>query len=309
MISCAPLWIALALCSAGMLGFYDLLKKLAVRNAAPHIALWISTVAGWLLLLPLYWGSGAEVIGSSSSFFVRQLTLSQHAAVLVKAGIVSASWLLSFWALQRLPLSLAAPLRASSPVFTGLLAVWWFGERPSMGQGLGLAFIFYGYFGLARVGRKEGIVFEANRAVFALMVATLLGAVSGLYDKYLLSELALPPTTVQFWFSSYNLLLQTLAVAWLIRANKNHRAALERPRFRITWSAVLVGVTLVVADQFYFRALAQPGALVSVVSMVRRSNVLVSFLLARVVLSELHFAEKARKLVWVILGLLFLLLK
>jgi transporter family protein len=38
-----------------------------------------------------------------------------------------------------------------------------------------------------------------------------------------------------------------------------------------------VGVLLVIADRFYFLAVHEPDALISVVSVIRRSNVLISF--------------------------------
>jgi transporter family protein len=73
------------------------------------------------------------------------------------------------------------------------------------------------------------------------------------------------------------------------------------------WSIPTLGMLLVVADALYFSALAQDEALVSVVSVVRRSNVLVSFTLGSLLFREQLLRQKALALLGVLLGLSLLL--
>ena len=42
------------------------------------------------------------------------------------------------------------------------------------------------YYLFSIIGRSEGVLFERNRWVWMLLAGTLVGAVSGLYDKHLL---------------------------------------------------------------------------------------------------------------------------
>jgi uncharacterized membrane protein len=56
----------------------------------------------------------------------------------------------------------------------------------------------------------------------------------------------------------------------------------------------------------YFYALSVPGALVSIVSMIRRGSVLVSFLFGAVVFHEKNLKSKAVDLALVLLGMIFL---
>lgn len=149
--------------------------------------------------------------------------------------------------------------------------------------------------------KREGIVFRSDRWVGFLFLGTLIGAASGLYDKYLLQELALPPFTLQFWFTFYGAGLQLGLWWWLVRGMPA-KGPLE---FR-GW-IVLVGSLLVVADQFYFEAVASEGALISVVSVVRRSNVLVSFAFGAVLFRERLLGQKALALAGVLVGLVLLL--
>ena len=71
---------------------------------------------------------------------------------------------------------------------------------------------------------------------------------------------------------------------------------------------LLVSLFLSAADFAYFYALSLPGAMISVVSMVRRSSVLVSFFVGAFVFREKNIRSKVLDLLLVLLGMLFLYL-
>jgi drug/metabolite transporter (DMT)-like permease len=104
-----------------------------------------------------------------------------------------------------------------------------------------------------------------------LLAGTILGAVSSLYDKYLLGRAHFTVPTVQAWFSIYLVVLSTpFAIGW-------QRRWWERHEFHWRWTIPVIALTLLVADYIYFGALRQPGSLVSVVMSLRRGNTLVAF--------------------------------
>ena len=70
----------------------------------------------------------------------------------------------------------------------------------------------------------------------------------------------------------------------------------------------LVSLFLSMADFAYFYALSLDGALISVVSMVRRGSVLVSFCVGAYVFHEKNLRGKAFDLLLVLIGMLFLYL-
>lgn len=294
-------WLYLAIASAAVLGLYDVCKKSALVDNAVLPTLWGSTFASWLMLLPL--GAASLSFGVSSlpaAIAVLDLSGPEHLCVLLKSAIVTSSWMLTFSAVKYLPISLAGPIRSTAPVFTLLGAVLIFAERPSLTEWCGIGIVLGGYTVFAVIGEAEGVGFRANRWLWVLLAGTLVGAASGLYDKVLLQRMMLPPVTLQFWFTTYNLLLQTLVVAALWWPRRSIQ------RFEWRRSVLLVGALLVIADQLYFRALASPGALLSVISLVRRSNVLVSFALGGWLFREQLLARKATGLALIALGLVVL---
>lgn len=297
-----PLWLLLALFSAVLLGFYDVSKKLAVRDNASLVVLFVATCSGLLCLMPSYVGSRIGVLSDDSLFFISQLPRRTHALLLAKAFLVTGSWVCSFVAIKHLPISLAAPLRSLSPLVTLFGAILFFSETPTLAQWSGMAMIFAGYFGFAWVGRKEGVRLEANRHVGLLLLGTVLGATSGLLDKFLLQRVGASASTVQFYFTLNNALLPALLLA-VLWGSKRAQVSV----FRFTWWAPAVGALLVCVDQFYFRALEEPEALISIVSLVRRSSLLITFTLGGIVFREQRLREKGVYLAVLLAGLVVLL--
>ena len=78
--------------------------------------------------------------------------------------------------------------------------------------------------------------------------------------------------------------------------------------FRWSWAIPLISVFLSVADFTYFTALSQDDSLISVVSMVRRGSVVVSFLCGALLFREKNLRSKALDLLLVLIGMLFLYL-
>jgi bacterial/archaeal transporter family protein len=298
------MWIYLGLCSACLLGFYDVCKKHAVRDNAVLPTLLISTAACAavtlpFLLLSLAWPEGL----AGTVFAVTPLSPRAHLLVALKAFLVAGSWMLVYFAMKHLPVTVVSPVRASAPVWTALGAVLLLGERPGVWQWLGLALTLVGFFALALSGRKEGIQFHRNRWVFFLFGGTLLGAASALYDKVLIHNLAFKPMSLQAWFTLYltAVIGVTVAVAWW-PGRRNTTP------FRWRWSMPLVGVLLAVADFLYYCALDE-GALISLLSPLRRSGVIVAFIAGGLLFREKNKRWKALGLAAILAGVLVLLLK
>ena len=70
---------------------------------------------------------------------------------------------------------------------------------------------------------------------------------------------------------------------------------------------LLIAVFIVGADMLYFFALKQEGALLSVVSLIRRCSVVVTFILGAIVFQEKKIKEKAIDLAILLAGMALLL--
>ena len=72
------------------------------------------------------------------------------------------------------------------------------------------------------------------------------------------------------------------------------------------WSIIFISIFLSAADFVYFYALSLPGAMISIVSMIRRGSVIVSFLFGAAIFHEKNLKAKFVDLLLVLLGMLFL---
>lgn len=260
----------LALLSALFLGCYDLGTKHAVRDNAVLPVLFFANLCSatiWCGLIALDRHGG----GLPAILQVAPLTPTQHLQLFAKSALVSASWLCSYFAVKHLPVSLASPIRATGPVWTLFGALLVLGERPGWLELLGVAITLASFVGLSLAGAKEGIHFHRNKWIWWLGAGTLLGACSGLYDRFLLHRQGFTAATVQAWFAIYlALLFAPLALAWKLRL-------WPRNVFHWRWSILVISFGLLIADFLYFHALRDSEALVSLVSSMRRGSTLVAF--------------------------------
>jgi drug/metabolite transporter (DMT)-like permease len=293
-------WLLLTIASAFLLGFYDYFKKVALRDNAVLPVLFGSVAAGALVWLPfVLWSAAAPESLPSPLLNVSGISPGGHLLLFLKAALVGASWLLGYYGIKSLPLSIATPIRATGPLWTITFAVLVFHESPSPKQWLGVAIILVSFFAFTFVGRREGIHFHRNKAVFFMIGATLLGAASSLYDKFLLQTAGLAPGEVQAWFTIYtSIILMPPMWLWLRSPNRHP--------FHWHWAIPVIGITLLAADILYFMAIAQPDALISLISPVRRASVIVSFLLGIVVFREKQIRSKGACVIGIITGVILL---
>ena len=97
-----------------------------------------------------------------------------------------------------------------------------------------------------------------------------------------------------------------MAIVLLIYLYKRKSGAETQVKFSWKWSILLISIFLSMADFAYFYALSLPGAMISIVSMVRRGSVIVSFLCGALLFREKNLKAKALDLCLVILGMIFL---
>ena len=282
-------WVTLALGSALFLGFYDIAKKKALTGNAVLPVLFFVSLTCAALLSPAYF------LGQIPS-----LSASEHLELLFKAAIVTSSWVFTFHAVSRLPLSITAPVRASAPIFTIAMAVAFMGERPSSFEWLGIGISLAGYFAMSVASRKETGHFFTNLWILSMFFGTFLGSVSGVYDKFLLQREKLDPLAIQFFYNIYMAMLQGILI---LVSRLLKKGAPSKTRFRFRPVILAVGVFLVAADRLYFLAVHDPDALISVVTIIRRSNVLISFLGGLFFFHERRSALKNLSMAGILLGL------
>ncbi len=296
------MWLLLAFCSAALLGFYDVFKKKSLNNNAVLPVLGLNTLFSSLIFLPLILISAyAPSVLNGSIFYVPEAGWEVHKFIILKSFIVLSSWIFGYFGMKHLPLTIVGPINATRPVMTLVGAMLIFGERLNIYQWIGVLLAIVSFFMLSRSGKKEGIDFKHDKWIWFIVLAAVLGAASGLYDKYLMGRFN--NMVVQAWYNIYQLFIMggVLMILWLPKRKST-------TPFRWDWCIILISIFLSAADFVYFYALGMDGSMISIVSMVRRGSVIVSFLFGAMVFREKNLKSKAVDLILVLIGMFFLYL-
>lgn len=282
-------WVLPILGSALTLGIYDVCKKHAVRENSVMPVLFLATLSGTVFFLIL---TGIRI-------FFAPVSLDWSAKVLLlvflKSVLVAASWAFVYYGLRELPVSIAAPLRSTAPLWSLIGAMLIFHEMPVRWQWLGIVLIFSGCLLFTLIGKKENFSWH-SRGFCCTMIGTLLGAASALYDKFLLATHHIPPATLQFHFSW--MLVAVLGAALLFK----HFSVPVKTGFQWRWSIVFTGVLLIIADALYFYALSLPDGQISILSLLRRSSVVVAFTVGGGIFREKLLLPKGAALIVILAG-------
>lgn len=294
------MWLLLAFCSAALLGFYDVFKKKSLAGNAVLPVLGLNTLFSSLIFLPFILISHFRPEWLQQTiFFVPDAGGEVHRYILLKSVIVLSSWTFGYFGMKHLPLTIVGPINATRPVMTLVGALLIFGERLNLYQWIGVLLAIVSFFLLSRSGKKEGIDFQHNRWIWFIVLAALLGAVSGLYDKYLMGRF--DNMVVQAWYNVYQLFLMGGVLMFLWWPKRKTTTP-----FHWDWCIILISVFLSAADFVYFYSLSLDGSMISIVSMVRRSSVLVSFFFGAMIFHEKNLKSKVIDLLLVLLGMIFL---
>ncbi|MBQ6038253.1 MAG: EamA family transporter [Bacteroidaceae bacterium] len=292
----------LAFLSAALLGIYDTFRKQSLKDNAVLPVLFLNTIFLSLMFLPFILVSTfSPHVLEGSIFFVPQAGWEVHRYILLKSCIVLSSWIFGYFATKHLPLTIIGPINATRPVMVLIGALLLFGERLNLYQWIGVTLAIISFFLLSRSGKKEGIDFKHNRWIFLLVMAAVMGAVSGLYDKYLMKQFA--PMLVQSWYNIYQVFIMCpiILLLWYPQRKKS-------TPFQWRWTIPCISLFLGAADFAYFYALSYPDAMISVISMIRRGSVVVSFACGALVFHEKNLKSKIVDLILVLIGMFFLYL-
>lgn len=300
------MWLILAFVSAALLGFYDTSKKASLKDNAVLPVLFLNTVFSTLIFSPFLldhiggfgWFEGTVLDTKAVSFNDSGLIV-PHLAVVLKAFIVLSSWICGYFGLKHLPLTIVGPINATRPVLVLVGAMLIFGEKLNVFQWTGVLLAILSIFLMSRAGKKEDIDFKNNKWIWCVALATIMGAISGLYDKYIMKSLS--PMFVQSWFNFYQMIIMSVICCFIWYPSRK-----KTTPFRWTWAIPLISVFICLADFAYFSSLSEPDSMISVVSLVRRSSVIISFICGVLIFKERNIKAKMLDLGLILLGMAFI---
>lgn len=296
------MWLLLGLFSAVLLGFYDVTKKLALQNNAVIPVLFAATLISSVLLLPLpilsyFFPSQMQ----HTWVYVPPIDARTHFFIFLKSLLVLASWIFGYFSFKHLPITIITPIEATRPLWTLIGAIVIFSEQLSPIQWIGVIITLVSFYLFSITGKKEGFRFAHNKWIWFSIIASLLGAASGLYDKFLLKQFN--RMAVQSYYVFYQAIIMGIIVLLLWYPKRKETTPFQ-------WRKAIIGISffLTLADFLYFFALSNPDAMISLLTVVRRSGVVVSFSIGAILFREKNITVKAICLLGVIIGTLLLLL-
>ena len=299
------MWTLLAFISALCLGFYDISKKIALRDNHVLDVLTLSVCFSAVMLsVPLLLSRLCPDIMTGTHFYVPPMDGQAHLFTLLKSAIVLSSWVCAYVALKHLPISLVSPMQATRPMWTLIGALILFGERLNTWQWLGVLLALGSIFAFS-FGKKSQITNHKsqidNKYYIALALAIFIGACSGLYDKYLMRRY--DHNAVQVYYTLYQALM--MLITWLIVNRKssiiNHKSSIKK-----TGVIALISLFLIISDNVYMLALRDPDSLIAVVSTIRRGGAVIGFAYGLIFLRETDPLPKILCMLGICAGLLCL---
>lgn len=304
-------WVILAFLSALCLGFYDVSKKVALRDNSVVDVLTASVlVSSGILIVPLLISRLMPDALSGSLLYVPPMDIQGHLLTILKSAIVLSSWICAYVALKHLPISIVSPWQATRPMWTLIGALLIFGERLNSWQwagvvlAIGSIFVF-SFFnrpaGLSPKKRLRGLALQPEAKYYiALALAIVIGACSGLYDKYIMR--LYDHNAVQVYYTLYQ------AAMMLVFCYIHHKRHPSERGFHITniRPVALISVFLVLSDNVYMLALQDPSSMIAVVSTIRRGGTVIGFGYGLLFLKEKDPVKKILCMIGIIAGLICL---
>jgi transporter family protein len=289
------MWLLLAFLSAALLGFYDASKKAALKDNAVLPVLLLNTLFSTIIFSPYLISGMAGNTGLAAD------ALKAHMLVVLKAAIVLSSWIAGYFGMKHIPITIVGPLNATRPVLVLVGAMLIFGERLNWSQWTGVTLSIASIYLMSRSSKKENIDFASNKWMIFVAIGVIMGAVSGLYDKFIMRHL--DPIFVQSWFNFYQLIMMgaVCMIAW-------YPTRKQTTPFRWSWAIPLISIFVSAADFAYYNALSRPESMISVVSLIRRGSVLISFACGALIFKERNLKAKAFDLILILLGMIFVYL-
>ncbi len=299
------MWTILAFISALCLGFYDISKKIALRENRVVDVLTISVcISALLLSVPLSLSRLCPEVMTGTPFYVPQLDGEAHLYTILKSVIVLSSWVFAYISLKHLPLSVVSPMQATRPMWTLVGALLIFGERLNTWQWIGVCLAIGTVF-VFSFKNKSKIKNQKinNRYYIALALAILIGACSGLYDKYLMRRY--DHNAVQVYYTFYQALM--MLIVWVIVNRKNLQSSITNLQsIKNIGVIALISLFLIISDNVYMLALRDPDSLIAVVSTIRRGGAVIGFAYGLIFLKEPDPWHKVLCMVGILAGLLCL---
>lgn len=279
-------WMLLVLAYGVLKGIRDIAKKKALTKNGVVEVLFVYTLLAFLFVTPEVKNAGG-------------VPLKEMLLIAFKSFIIFIAFLCSFYAIEKMPISLYGVLDLSRMLFSMLLGVVVLKEKLGLYQIIGLVLVSGGLLLLRYrppflkkksvsvngedatcVERESGKGEKIATYIFVLaFVSTFLNAVSGNLDKILMSTGNVTDGQLQFWYMLFMLAYYAIYVI-VTRTKINWRSVLKNG---YVW---LISVLFIIADRCLFIANGIAGSRVTVMTLLKQICCVVTIVGGRVIFKE-----------------------
>lgn len=266
------LWVIFVLLYGIFKGAREPIKKKVLEKHDLLSALFAYTFIGFLMTVPM----AHDVFSIDAKTFV---------LIGVKSFVLFFAWLATFAAVKKLSVSFYSVMDLSRVVFSTLMGVIFLNESLTLKGIISLAIVVTG---LYLVNRQKDSAEKTTdgRYVWLVLCSCLLNAVSGILDKYIMSNRAVSSIQLQFWFM---LMLSAMYFIYVrIKGEKlDVRGCAKNPYIYI------LSFLLVVGDRLLFIANSYESSQVTIMTLIKQSAVIVAILSGKFV-----YGEKIARKLW-----------
>jgi transporter family protein len=279
------MYIFVTLISAFLLGIYEVLKKVSLRKSNVYEVLFFYCLSGFVISLVF--------IKDAMSINLIDLMF-----VFLKSVIIVINWLLVLKAMEKLDVGIVAPFSLLTTVLVVFASHFIFNEQLTWLHFASLLFIGSGIILLTMLEKKQdNSEKKENNYLYLiyLIIGNLLGVATALIDKYLLNIREMKSTSFLFWF-----MLFISVMYGIIYLFKNKR--IEWKKLKTNYWMIFTGASIALADITYYYAISMDNAQLSIISILRKTSVVVATILASIFLKEKHLIKKLLILLIMLMG-------
>lgn len=279
------MYIFLALASAIILGFYEVLKKVSLRKSSIYETLFFYCLCAFLVSLVF-------IVDAVS------VSLMDVVFILLKSGIIVFNWLLVMKCMEKLDVAIVVGFGLLNTILVIFASSILFKEQITWLHFVSLFFISIGIVLITLLDRKENKKEVTNHYhyIILLVFSSVLGTCSALLDKYLINIRNVETGAILFWFM---LFLSIVYGGIYVAKNKK----IEWKKLKINYFLILTGISIALSDMVYYSAIGSSGAQISIISISRKCSVIVATILASVFLKEKHLLKKLAILLIMLIGI------
>lgn len=296
-------WIILVLIYGILKGVRDIAKKKALEKNGVVEVLFVYTLLAFLFTVP--------TSGNITGVPVKEMLM-----IAFKSFIIFIAFLCSFYAIEKMPVSLYGVIDLSRMMFAMILGVFVLKETLRLNQYIALFLVSLGL--LLLKYKPRFLNFTKNEAdgqasvtsknkptehvatyiyIFAF-VSTFLNAVSGMLDKILMGGGNITSGQLQFWYMFYMVIYYAIYVV-VTKTKIDWKSVFKNPYM---WT---ISILFVIADRCLFIANGMAGSRVTVMTLLKQVCCIVTIIGGKVIFKEKDTLHRFICAAIVITGIVF----